>query len=150
MSPQSVPYLDLVGFVLDRHYVDPPLSRVTIPTLPLPPQLTLWTSIITPYALPSYALGLIISYAFPILTPPLALPTPSRSWWQPIYLPHLEFKLDVLQSFFQLLDSLPRRQVGLHNVAPAPETAELTATRRSSPGRPHHPIIIDSFNAGRL
>lgn len=42
-----------LGFVLDRHYVDPPLSRVTtIPTLRLPPQLTLWTSIITPFALP--------------------------------------------------------------------------------------------------
>ncbi|KAJ5508343.1 hypothetical protein N7527_010486 [Penicillium freii] len=48
-----------LGFVLDRHYVDPPLSRVTtIPTLRLPPQLTLWTSIITPFALPTYALSL--------------------------------------------------------------------------------------------
>ncbi|KAJ9490053.1 hypothetical protein VN97_g3219 [Penicillium thymicola] len=28
-----------------------------IPTLRLPPQLTLWTSIITPFALPTYALG---------------------------------------------------------------------------------------------
>ncbi|KAJ5796083.1 uncharacterized protein N7518_004623, partial [Penicillium psychrosexuale] len=68
-----------LGFALDRHYVDPPLSRVTtIPTLLLPPQLTLdlnnhpvRLAILQPRSASAFHTP---SSAF--LTPPLALPTP--------------------------------------------------------------------------
>ncbi|KAJ5189198.1 hypothetical protein N7472_008212 [Penicillium cf. griseofulvum] len=61
-----------------------------------------------------------------LITPPLAIATPSHCWCQPTYFPRLKFKLNPLRSFFQLLDSLPLRRVSLHNLALAPETAELT------------------------
>ena len=105
------------------------VTSTTIPTLPLPPQLTLdlnshpvrlvcarvvlnrnhflkpheitpSTLILTPDASLTPSVSALHTPSSAFLTPPLALQAPSRSYCQHTNLPRLEFKLNVLQSLF--------------------------------------------------